>query len=260
MKNLSLPKDFLCGYFDCSAFGDLKRSPTRVRGLFEIEFYLEDGRTTYTDGVAYPIKKGYIRIGSPGESTYSLLPFKTKYVRFFANGKLADILRSLPRYFRSHRPYEIERLLDEIIYLNQTGSNDLLLAGKVMTFLATVVDDSESSLISGINETVVEAKGFIETHVSEHITLEDIASAVNLSPNYLHTVFKNLVGVTPRDYLIEKRLSLACELLSTTSLPLSDIAERCGFCNQQYLSQLFTKRYSMTPTSYRRNTAKDYLV
>ena len=85
-----------------------------------------------------------------------------------------------------------------------------------------------SSRIEGVSEAVLEAKSFINTHLSEPITLSDIADAVNLSPNYLHSVFKRLVGLTPRDYLTEKRLTLACELLSTTSASLSDIAERCG--------------------------------
>lgn len=260
MNDLTLPRDIISGYFDCSIFGELKRSPERVRTLYEIELYLEDGRYTYTDGVAYPIKKGHLRIGSPGERTYSLLPFRTKYIRFTANGRLAEIFGALPRYFRSRHPYELEVMLDEIISLQQSRKNDLMLAGKVMTLLATVVKESENSRIEGVSEAVLEAKSFINTHLSEPITLSDIADAVNLSPNYLHSVFKRLLGLTPRDYLTEKRLTLACELLSTTSASLSDIAERCGFCNQQYLSGLFSKRFSLTPTAYRRKTVKDYLI
>lgn len=260
MNNLSLPYGLICGYFDCSVFGDLKKSPVRTRTLYEIEFYLEDGRFTYTDGNAYQIKKGHIRIGSPGEITYSLLPFKTKYIRFSVDGILAETFRYLPRYFRSHRPYEIEKMLDEIISLQQSQKNNILLAGKLMIFISTVIEDSKTALISGVNESVLEAKSFIDTHVGESITLEDIAIAVNLSPNYLHTIFKKLVGTTPRDYLTEKRLNLACELLSTTSLPLSDIAERCGFCNQQYMSLLFKKRFLKTPIEYRKETDKDYLI
>ena len=260
MNDLKLPRDIISGYFDCSLFGDLKRSPERVRTLYEIELYLEDGRYTYTDGVAYPIKKGHLRIGSPGEKTYSLLPFRTKYIRFSANGRLAEIFGSLPRYFRSRHPYELEVMLDEIISLQQSRKNDLMLVGKVMTLLATVVNESKSSMIEGVSEAVLEAKSFINTHLSEPIALTDIASAVNLSPNYLHTVFKRSVGMTPRDYLTEKRLSLAAELLCTTSLSISEIAERCGFCNQQYLSGMFSKRFLLTPSAYRRKNVNDYLI
>lgn len=260
MSEITLPRNIICGYFDCSIFGNLKRSPTRIRTLHEIEFYLEDGRITYTDGVAYQIKKGHVRIGSPGEVTYSLLPFKTKFIRFTASDRIKKEIDLLPRYFRSHRPYELEKMLDELITLQQTKVNDILLAGKLLVFIDSIIRDSETSLISGVSDSVLEAKSYIDAHVGDQITLTDISKAVNLSPNYLHTIFKQLLGTTPRDYLTEKRLRFTCELLSTTSLPLSEIAERCGFCNQQYMSQLFKKRFSVTPMEYRRTTVKDYLV
>ena len=160
----------------------------------------------------------------------------------------------------SDRMVALEVMMDEIISLQQSQKNDLMLVGKVMTLLATVVKESESSMIEGVSEAVLEAKSFINTHLSEPISLTDVASAVNLSPNYLHTVFKRSVGMTPRDYLTEKRLSLAAELLCTTSLPISEIAERCGFCNQQYLSGMFSKRFSLTPSAYRRKNVNDYLI
>ena len=91
MNIITLPENIVCGYFDCSIFGNLRESPIRIRRLYEIEFYLEDGKLTYSDGVAYPIKKGCIRIGVPGESCNSILPFKTKYVKFSAEGELAAL-------------------------------------------------------------------------------------------------------------------------------------------------------------------------
>ena len=260
MNGLILPRELICGYFDCSVFGDLKQSPLRQRTLFEIEYYLEDGRITYSDGVAYPIRRGYIRVGSPGEYSYSLLPFKTKYVKFMAEGRLADSLDALPRYFRSHNPYETEKMLDGIISLSSNSDNDVLLAGRLMTFIAHVIEDSKNSLISGGHDAINAAKEYMDAHIDEPITLSSVAEAVNLSPNYLHTLFKNTTGKTPRDFLTSRRLTLCAELLRTTSLPLSEIAERSGFCNQQYMSLLFKKSLGITPISYRKKMSRDYLV
>jgi AraC-like DNA-binding protein len=260
VTGIILPRGLICGYFDCSVFGDLKQSPLRERTLFEIEYFLEDGRITYSDGIAYPIRRGYVRIGSPGEHSYSLLPFKTKYVKFMAEGRLADMLCALPRYFRSHSPYETEKMLDDIISLSSNSDNDVLLAGRLMTFIAHVIEDSKNSLISGGHDAINAAKEYMDAHIDEPITLSSVAEAVNLSPNYLHTLFKTATGVTPRDFLTNRRLALCSELLRTTSLPLSEIAERCGFCNQQYMSLLFKKSLGTTPISYRKQTSRDYLV
>ena len=82
MENrLLLPTNLLCGYFDCATFGQLSVSPKRICTIFEIEYYLEDAGNTYSDGVAYPIRRNWVRLCVPGEERYSELPFKTKYVK-----------------------------------------------------------------------------------------------------------------------------------------------------------------------------------
>ena len=259
--SVTLPQSIICGYFDCSIFGDLKQSPERVRTIYEIEYFLEDGKLTYTDGISYPIKKGYIKIGIPGERCNSLLPFKTKYVKFSAEGKLAELLETSTRYFRSKKPFEVEKMLDELISLYHTNEYDeLLLGGKLLVFISTVITESSITTGSAMEEIIIKAKKYIEEHFKDPIKLSDIAFAVNLSPNYLHTRFRNEVGITPREYLIDCRLKKACELLSTTSKQISEIAEKCGFCNQQYLTLLFKKKYNITPIAYRKDSGCNYLI
>ena len=54
---ITLPYNITCGYFDCGEFNGLPVSPKRKSVKYEIEFYLEDGKTTFTDGREYLIKK-----------------------------------------------------------------------------------------------------------------------------------------------------------------------------------------------------------
>jgi len=262
IMNLIVPENIVCAYFDCSIFGDAKQSPQRTRTLYEIEFYLEDGKFTYSDGIAYPIRKGYIRIGVPGETCNSLLPFRTKYVKFSADGLIRERIEAAPRYFQSRHPYEIESMLDTLISLQQSDSDDPLpLIGKLFEFISLVLEDSMTSAESSDMYTIIrKTKQYIETHADRHIRLADIAQAVNFSPNYLHTVFHRGTGMTPREYLTEYRLHLAAELLSTTSLAFSEIAARCGFGSQQYMSTLFRRKYNMSPSQYRRESGHNYLI
>jgi len=78
----TLPENIICGYCNCTEFGSLTVSPERVATKYEIELYLEDGRSTFSDGVEYKIKKNFIRITRPGQRRYSLLPFRTAYIKF----------------------------------------------------------------------------------------------------------------------------------------------------------------------------------
>ena len=254
-----VPESLICGYFDCSIFKGLKQSPKRIRTCYELEYYLEDGRLTYSDGVPSPIKRGYIRIGVPGEECYSLLPFKTKYVKFCAEGDLAAMMEGLPKLFRALRPLQIEELLDGVIRAAGGDEPDgMLLAGRLMLLLCAVRDDAAGAVAVG-GETVLRAKHFVEENLASPIRLADVAAEVSLSPNYFHTLFRDSEGVTLGSYICDRRLMLAGELLRTTDLPLSQIAERCGFCNQQYMAQLFKKKYGTTPLAYRKTAGEGYL-
>jgi two-component system response regulator YesN len=251
---LSLPTELTCGYFDSSSFGDLKVSPKRRCSLFEIEFFQEDGRNTYPDGVPVPIRRNHVLICHPGQERYSELPFKTKYVKFAVEGKLADVLRAAPRYFHVARSREATLLLDEIITLYTLQQwDEVLLYGKLLNYLSLILEEANRS--EGVdfykNETVRKAREFIEGHFAEPIKLCHIAAAVNLSPNYFHTVFSEVCGITPREYLEEYRIKTAKQLLLTTHLPPDEIAELCGFQTQQYLTSVFRRKVGSTPARFR---------
>ena len=258
---LSLPTELMCSYFDCSSFGDLKISPKRRCTLFEIEYFLEDGKNTYPNGVAIPIRQNFVLICHPGEERYSELPFKTKYIKFAAEGPLAEILKKAPRYFHVSQSFEANVLLDEIITLSTLPQEDpLLLYGKLLNYISLLLENAKrfDEIAPYQKETVVKAQEFIQKHYGEHLPLHRIAESVNLSPNYFHTVFSRVCGLTPREYLTEYRIKTAKQLLLTTQLPLSEIAERCGFQNQQYLTTVFRTKVGCSPMHFRRQHQNAY--
>lgn len=63
--------------------------------------------------------------------------------------------------------------------------------------------------------------------------------------------FNALLGQTIHDHLVGIRLKRAIELISTTALPLADIAERCGFRHQEYMGVVFRERMGKTPAQFR---------
>ena len=136
---LTLPYNIVCGYFDCqSEFGNLNVSPKRKTTKFEIEFYLEDGLSTFADNNEYKIKKHYIQIAKPNQVRYSQLPFKTMYLKFSVDGDIAEKLKAAPEYFRSSHPEKIAEILDEIILLNENKNNDDVFAAFESEFARTL--------------------------------------------------------------------------------------------------------------------------
>ncbi len=264
MKNeLTLPTNLTCGYFDCSSFRQLKTSPKRTCEVFEIEYFLEDAGRTFSSGEAYHIRKNFVLLCRPGEVRYSELPFKTKYVKFSCEGRLAEAISAAPRYFHVSHSLEANTLLDEIITLYSMQRWDsILLHGKLLTYISLVLGEAERTLTvdSYKGKVVTAAEEYIKEHYSSSIKLSDIAAAVSLSPNYFHTLFREATGRTAREYLEDFRIKVAKELLLTTELALSEIAERCGFSTQQYLTSVFKLRTGVSPSAFRKEHRSNYII
>ena len=256
---LTLPRNISCGYFDCSDFGNLETSPCRIVGKYEIEFYLEDGKTTTTDERTYEIKKNYIQIAKPGQTRNSELPFKTAYLKFDVEGELADRLSAAPEYFCSSHPEKIYNLIDEIILLNEEKAENLRLYIKILSFLNLIFSDAEiPAERSGKNYAVIiAAKRYIENNFERHITLKDIAENIHLSEIYFRTIFTETLGISPHQYLIDCRIENAKKLLWDTNISIIEVAEKSGFGCQQYLNKVF-KKAGITPNEYRKGFQKKY--
>ena len=260
MNPLAMPDRLICGYFDCAPFAGLSVSPERVRTLYEIEYYLEDGLSTFSDGVAYPIRRAHVLIGRPTQRCNSLLPFKTKYLKCNASGEVARFLETLPPYFPVCRPQRLEELFDALIAA-RCGSDTMRTAASFFSLLAFLSEEAFPSASATPTEfAVAQAKQYVEEHYRENIRLADIAASASLSPSYFHTLFSASVGMTPHEYLQSRRIKAATELLALTSLSMSEIAEQCGFANQQYLGTVFKAQTGTSPAQYRKEHRRDYLV
>ncbi len=93
---------------------------------------------------------------------------------------------------------------------------------------------------------------FIEAHLSNSLSLEDLARACGLSSSYFARRFKSSAGMPPHQYLIQKRVERAKRLLRGT-MPIVEVALECGFSHQEHLTNVFRRFTGQTPAAYRRN-------
>lgn len=74
--------------------------------------------------------------------------------------------------------------------------------------------------------------------------------------NYLYTIFKNSLGISPKDFLTEFRISKGKEQLTLTDLSVEEIAVSCGYRNSLAFGKVFKQKMGMTPTQYRNDNRK----
>ena len=101
------------------------------------------------------------------------------------------------------------------------------------------------------NLFVQKAADYIKLNYYEKISIKEIADQLYLSPNYLSELFKKHTGKTISEYLTEYRLEKACQLLDHAEYRVGDVSGMVGIHDGRYFSNMFKKKYGMTPTEYR---------
>ena len=92
---------------------------------------------------------------------------------------------------------------------------------------------------------------YLHAHMSEDVSLDELAAEAQLSPFHFSRMFKQSVGVPPRVYLTRIRMEKASELLAKTELSVTQIALEVGYASSQAFARAFLKERNMTPTAYR---------
>ena len=96
------------------------------------------------------------------------------------------------------------------------------------------------------------ARELMEARLAEPIPLADLAAAVSLSVSQFSRQFKASTGETPHRFLMRLRAETACRLLRSTTMPIPEVASRCGFSHQEHLTRVLRAQSGTTPAAVRR--------
>ena len=92
---------------------------------------------------------------------------------------------------------------------------------------------------------------YIQTHYAAPISLTDITAAANISPNTALRYFRENIGISPVEYLIQYRISIACKILRESSDKIASVSVRVGYDNVSYFCRIFKKLVGKSPSQYR---------
>jgi len=97
---------------------------------------------------------------------------------------------------------------------------------------------------------VEQIRHFIDQHYPQPFSIADLAAMVRCTPNHLNTVFRNYQRMPIHQYILEKRLTLAQQLLRQGNMQIKEVAFRCGFADPLYFSRLYRKKFGQPPTQH----------
>lgn len=119
-------------------------------------------------------------------------------------------------------------------------------------FLNQMLGKEEES----VHEIVDKAKYYISEHLTEELTVSNIAASLYITPNYFSRLFKRATKEGCNEYIVRKRIEKAKSLLETTSLKTGKIAMMVGYRDTNYFSLAFKKHTGKSPTKYREEMQK----
>ncbi len=150
-------------------------------------------------------------------------------------------------------------LLDKLWFSieDASGSASLLTDGLTLQFLSVLVDDCELSPVgAGVveNKRIARVIDFIDAHLSDALTVKELANIAALSPSQFSRVFKTTTGIAVWSFVQRRRLERAVEMLLETDSSISQVAFSCGFAHQNHMTNLFSRHLGTTPGAVRSRT------
>ncbi len=123
--------------------------------------------------------------------------------------------------------------------------------GRFLLFLREFLLDAHTGAREGERDIARDIELYIHAHYLGKPNFEEMAFFFGYTSRYLRDVFKKHTGLTMMEYLTEFRLKKACELLRDETRSITDIALDSGYMTVQYFSEVFKKRYGITPSEFR---------
>jgi AraC family transcriptional regulator len=94
---------------------------------------------------------------------------------------------------------------------------------------------------------------YIHNHLDQDIKLADLANLLSMSQFHFSYLFKQSIGTSPYQYLLQQRIERAKQLLKQSDRSIMDIALECGFNSHSHLTKMFRQLTGITPKAYRVN-------
>ncbi len=213
----------------------------------------------------YHIKNGQGFLIFPGQLTtyisdsdlpweYAWLEFDGLHVKEALNMSMLTL--DTPVYHSNNAELK-NAMVNEMLYIvNNSEQSSLHLMGHLYLFLDNLLQSCKR--IGKIHSNkmseyyIKEAIVYIEQNFHNNISIEGISQVIGINRSYFSKLFKQIIGKSPQEFLINYRMIKATELLRTTQLSVSDIGKSIGYENALHFSRAFKNIYGVSPLNWRK--------
>ncbi len=156
--------------------------------------------------------------------------------------------------FKTDNTEKYINIIESIRLSVSSGMNikDIEINTSISSLLSIIISDNSPA---GIEEkrkyNFEKIKFYLDENFINDISLDSLSSIFFINKFYLTRTFKEKYGTTVNNYIIEKRINKAKELLRYSDMSVNEISKECGFSDQNYFSRTFRNKEGMSPIKYR---------
>ena len=232
-----------------------------------------EGSVTYTvEDIVYQVRKGEVLIVPPDmQHSLSMGENSSRYLYLFEPEGILSMrdIKTLAPYF--HRPFHLRdgseahvRIRELLLKLKDIyEKRELMWNTACYSYLLRIYAILGQRYLNGVrsratdggriveSEVITAAMTYINNHYNQDLSLEDVAGFAGFSRYYFSRSFKKQTGYSFKDYLCQKRLQVAMDLLIRSDKSMKDVAVESGFGSVATFNRVFREKKGCTPTQFR---------
>jgi AraC-like DNA-binding protein/mannose-6-phosphate isomerase-like protein (cupin superfamily) len=220
----------------------------------EVSFLVEDA--------LYPLSRGDVIIARPGEHHHCVYrgdaPHKLFWILFDSqkNADFWDFTKDgFPENFISPRDDLREELISLCYSLHGGEQTEEEKLYTLLRFFAILKQSRDASKPTEMPEDVSAIVEYIHAHIGEELSVSDLAEVFYISKSTLERRLKETLDMTPREFMIRKKMIVAAEILKSGASVL-DAGTAIGYRDNSYFISLFRRYYNTTPYRYKKESGK----
>lgn len=220
-----------------------------------ILFYIREGSLEFTyRGQYFTAKKDQIVLLSGKYANHYYAKEKVKFTWFHFYGNATEeytelLHKSIGALFSIETSLQAEPFVIELMKTLKSGVNDEHMTSfnihGIFSHLAKRHEDIQE------NSAMRKACRYLDEHYKDRILAENLAERFSFSKFHFSRVFNKEIGISPHQYLINRRLLTAKQLLASTNLTMEVIAMECGFTSTSHFIRAFKSAMNITPKQFR---------
>ncbi|MGK0366708.1 MAG: AraC-like DNA-binding protein [Saprospiraceae bacterium] len=239
-------------------------------------FFSEGGNNHYSQSERVKVTNGDGILMKCGNFFFDLIPDESSgnsemiAIHFYPNVLKQLFKNKLPKFLIKSKNSASIQYMTEIngnqvlaaymetimlLFKNPSLADEEVLALKlkeIILILSKINNSGVQQILKNLfNPTSVAFKQTIEAHLFSQLSLDDLASLTNNSLSTFQRQFKKFYETTPANYIKNKRLERAADLLKISDLSITEISDECIFSDIAHFSNSFKEKYNSTPSVYR---------